>query len=99
MKNMFHVFLVLPPDSSRNFSKSQSLKFLQVPRTLHKKEAIYDDSHLASLSAFKSRSLYGESSEFFQSQGLYIGRGTERGEERFPRSTRFFVLLGPRAFI
>ena len=48
---MFRVFRVSLLGFSWNFSKSQSLKSFLVPGPLHWEEAIYDDSHLASLGA------------------------------------------------
>ena len=48
---MFHDFRVLPPGFFRNFSKSQNLKFLQVPGPSYREKAVYDDWPLASLGA------------------------------------------------
>ena len=63
MKIMFHVFRVLPPDFSWNFSKSQGL---YIGRKLYTKTRT---SLCSVLRSFVSQSLYryrGWSSEFFQ---------------------------------
>ena len=100
---MFHVFWVLPPGFSRNFPKSQSLKFFQVPD-------IYDDSHLASLfqvpelahtrNFSKSQRLYGESSEFCQVPGpLYRVKNIWRLAPRFARCFALLLLRATYFFI
>ena len=58
----------LSPNFSRNFSKPQTLKFLQETEPLHREKAIYDNSHLPN-----SRAYLVEARNFFDSQGLYIG--------------------------
>ena len=73
---MFHVFRVLPPCFSRDFSKSHALKFLQDPGPLHREKDIYDDAHLASLGASLFQvpePMGGGGGEFFQIPGpIYL---------------------------
>ena len=77
---MFHVFRVLPPDFSRNFSKSQSLKFLKFQGLrLARRFALFSPrAHIGTggeAQNFPSpRAHMGRARNFFKFHGLYTGR-------------------------